>query len=56
MCEQSDFLLTWAQLEHAIKRNFGGLESQVLNPYKEFEEEIPMTRELPEDIPDEVSV
>ena len=29
--------LTMAQLEHAIKRNFGGLESTDLNPLKEFQ-------------------
>ena len=32
--------LTMAQLEHAIKRNFGGLESTDLNPLKEFQSEI----------------
>jgi len=56
MCEQSDLPLTWPQLEHAIKRNFGGLESKELNPYKEFQEVIPMSRDLPEDVPEEASI
>lgn len=40
MCEQSGLPPTWPQLEHAIKRNFGGLESDNLNPFEEFKKEI----------------
>ncbi len=54
MCEKSGLPPTWPQLEHAIKRNFGGLESERLNPFKEFENMIGMTRELPADYPREV--
>ena len=32
--------LTMAQLEHAIKRNFSGLESTNLNPLEEFQKAI----------------
>ena len=55
MCEKSRQPLTWPQLEHAIKRNFGGLESQNLNPFQEFESVIIMNRELPPGCPEEVS-
>ena len=39
--------LNWQQLEHAIKRNFGGLESEELNPFKVFLQHITMSREPP---------
>jgi len=38
MCKKSERHPTWHQLEHAIKRNFGGFESQELNPFEIFEE------------------
>lgn len=53
MCKRSGLPPTWPQFEHAIKRNFGGLESEELNPLQEFEKQIIMTRELP-DVPEEV--
>ncbi len=37
MCNKSECHPTWPQLEHAIKRNFGGMESDECNPFKEFE-------------------
>ena len=40
MCEQSGVAPTWPQLEHAIKRNFGGLESVDCNPFEEFKKQI----------------
>ena len=48
MCEQSGVRPTWQQLEHAIKRNFGGLESEDLDPFKEFEKCIVMDHALPD--------
>ena len=36
MCQKSKDKPTWPQLEHAIKRNFGGLETEKLNPFNEF--------------------
>lgn len=43
MCEQSGMPLTAPQLEHAIRRNFGGWEDDDLNPLEEFRKEIPLT-------------
>ena len=37
MCQKSQEPPTWPQFEHAIKRNFGGLETDICNPLKEFE-------------------
>ena len=56
MCEKSRNQPTWHQLEHAIRRNFGGLESKEWNPFQEFEWQIVMHRELPDlsGIPPEV--
>ena len=56
MCEKSKAPPTWKQLEHAIRRNFGGLESKELNPFHEFEKVIPMRQELPnlDEFPEEV--
>ncbi len=56
MCEKSGLPPTWPQLEHAIKRNFGGLESEELNPFEEFKKEIKMTYGPPDltDIKEEV--
>ena len=37
MCDKSGGRpLSWPQLEHAIKRNFGGLESEGLDPFEVF--------------------
>ena len=46
MCKESDAPPNWKQLEHAIKRNFGGFESKELSPFEEFEKVIPMSQEL----------
>ena len=46
MCQESKDTPTWPQLEHAIKRNFGGLETEKLNPFEEFRSVIPGYREL----------
>ena len=43
MCEQSGIPLTAPQLEHAIKRNFGGLEDEILNPLDIFRARIHAT-------------
>jgi len=56
MCERSGLPPTWPQLKHAIKRNFGGLELDELNPYKEFKDRIQMNRDPPDltDVSEEV--
>ena len=48
MCEKTDLPPTWPQLEHAIKRNFGGLESDKWNPYNEFTKHIQMSHNPPD--------
>ena len=41
MCKKSGGLpLTWPQMKHAIKRNFGGLKSKDWNPFDEFEKRL----------------
>ena len=46
MCKNSKgHPLTWAQLEHAIKRNFGGLESSKWNPFQEFKKRLNLPEE-----------
>ena len=41
MCKKSNcHPLSGTQIEHAIKRNFSGLEDEALNPYEEFQKEI----------------
>ncbi|XP_064403130.1 E3 ubiquitin-protein ligase RNF213-like isoform X2 [Halichondria panicea] len=41
MCEKSGgHPLSWLQLNHAIRRNFGGLESKEINPLEEFSKAI----------------
>lgn len=41
MCEKAEgHPLYGPQLEHAIRRNFGGLESDELNPFHEFQKAI----------------
>ena len=56
MCEKSTRPPTCSQLEHAIKRNFGGLESQTLNPFEEFESVFSMSEELPAESSPEVGI
>ena len=46
MCKESKSAPSGPQLEHAIKRNFGGLESEKLDPYQEFLDQIPKNRAL----------
>ena len=53
MCDKSGRRPTSRQLEHAIRRNFGGLESDDWSPFQEFEDLIPMDQEIP-DVPEEV--
>ena len=48
MCEKSDLPLTCPQLEHAIRRNFGGLESDSWSPYEEFAKQIEMSSDPPD--------
>ena len=57
MCDKSDNPPTWPQLEHAIKRNFGGLESTELDPVKIFMDKLPCRREPPDlsGVPEEVN-
>lgn len=56
MCQKSNRLPTWPQLEHAIKRNFGGLKTKKLDPFKEFEQLIHINRNPDlSDVPAEVS-
>ena len=45
MCEKSDCPLTGPQLEHAIKRNFGGLDS--FNTYEIFKNYLPKLGKSP---------
>ena len=57
MVDKSGNPPTWPQLEHAIKRNFGGLESTELDPVKIFMDKLPCRREPPDlfGVPEEVS-
>ena len=57
LCERSDRPPTWPQLEHAIRRNFGGLDDENFDPLEEFKKKIP-NREDPDltHIPPDVSV
>ena len=56
MCEKSKIQPTSQQLEHAIRRNFGGLEYKDWSPFEEFERLVPMSHEPPNQgsIPEEV--
>ena len=45
MCDKSGNPPTWPQLEHAIRRNFGGLDEATLNPLEEFKKNLPCIRE-----------
>ena len=42
MCEKSGRPPTWPQLEHAIRRNFGGIELDELDTLEEFKRRIQM--------------
>ena len=42
MCEKSGRPPTWPQLEHAIRRNFGGMELDEMDTLEEFKREIEM--------------
>ena len=57
MCEKSGLPPTWQQLEHAIRRNFGGMESDELDPLEEFKQRIHI-RDVPDlqSLPKEVHV
>jgi hypothetical protein len=48
MCQKTYRPLTWPQLEHAIKRNFGGLEPDTWSPYGEFTRQIKVNRKPPD--------
>ena len=58
MCDKSGGQpLSWPQLEHAIKRNFGGLESEQFNPFEVFKKEIGYRQDKNQDyvdVPEEV--
>lgn len=45
MCDKSGCPPTWPQLEHAIRRNFGGLDEATLNPLDEFKRNLPCNKE-----------
>jgi len=40
MCKEAELRLTWHQIEHAVKRNFGGLEQ--LDPLEVFKSKLNM--------------
>jgi hypothetical protein len=43
MCKKSKSgKLTWQQMKHAIMRNFGGWESDKVNPFDEFKKRLNM--------------
>ena len=60
MCEKSGNPPTWPQFEHAIRRNFGGLDGTELDPINEFRKNLPCTDEPSPvnlaDVPQEVCV
>ena len=45
MCNQSGHPPTWPQIEHAIRRNFGGLDGTELDPIEEFRKNLPSCTE-----------
>ena len=56
MCEKSGLPPTWPQLEHAICRNFGGMESDELDTLEEFKRQIdisstPDLQSIPQKVP-----
>ena len=46
MCHKSEQRPTALQLEHAIRRNFGGLEQSDLKPLEIFKKHLPSIRKL----------
>ena len=40
MCKEADLKLTWHQIEHAVRRNFGGLEQ--FDPLRVFRNKVIM--------------
>ena len=50
MCEKTNMPPTGPQLVHAIKRNFGGLREENLDPEKIFWELLPRDIEEPPDL------
>lgn len=58
MCEKTDMSPTGPQILHAIKRNFGGLKEENLDPVQEFIANLPSGLNQPPDlqiIPSDVS-
>ena len=45
MCNQCGNPPTWPQIEHAIRRNFGGLDGTDLDPIEEFRKNLPSSTE-----------
>ena len=56
MCDKSGSPPTWPQFEHAIRRNFGGLDGTELDPLEEFRKNLPSNHEPLDltDVPPEV--
>ena len=48
MCDKSQSPPTGRQLEHAIRRNFGGLDEQNFNSLDIFSRELPLVKKGPE--------
>ena len=48
MCEKTDLPPTWPQVEHAIRRNFGGMELDSFDPLSEFTKRIQMSHDPPD--------
>ena len=46
MCKKAGCRLTWQQMEHAIRRNFGGLESEDWNSFDEFNRFLVMDQDM----------
>ena len=46
ICQESKDFPTSAQLDHAIKRNFDGFETDEFNPFEEFKSVIPKYRPI----------
>ena len=44
MCKEAELRLTWHQVEHAVRRNFGGLEQ--FDPLKVFRSKVIMPRTI----------
>ena len=42
MCKEAELTLTWHQIEHAVKRNFGGFEE--FDPLETFRRKVIMPR------------